>query len=76
LFSDKNHIHPVAWYERSKMCIVDGVLRGFRAYLVMEQEAMEIQDLVVISFLIAENKAGKDLGPGTVEQGSSICSKP
>ncbi|KAF5359571.1 hypothetical protein D9756_002992 [Leucocoprinus leucothites] len=57
LYTDQDSVHPVAWFERHRLCVIDGVLRTFNAFLAMEEEAVEIRDLVVVSFLVAERVA-------------------
>ncbi|KAJ3562847.1 hypothetical protein NP233_g9320 [Leucocoprinus birnbaumii] len=57
LYSDRDNTNPVAWFERYKLRVVDGALRKFSAFLAMEEEAVEMQDLVVISFSIAKKVA-------------------
>ncbi|KAF5359570.1 hypothetical protein D9756_002991 [Leucocoprinus leucothites] len=72
---DQDTVHPIAWFEGYKLRFIDGSLKGFKAFLAMEEEVVEVQDLVVLSFLIAENKMRKDMKPGTIEGGRSTLSR-
>jgi hypothetical protein len=67
LFNDHDSVRPIAWYEKSKVRVVEGILTGFRACLALEEEAMEIQDFLVISFLIIESQTRRDTRPAGIE---------
>ncbi|KDR82277.1 hypothetical protein GALMADRAFT_207546 [Galerina marginata CBS 339.88] len=47
---------PIAWFERSKKRVVDGQVVVHKAFLALQPEALEIQDVTVLSFLILEQK--------------------
>ncbi len=67
LFGDRDAVRPIAWYERSRVRVVEGVLTGFRACLALEEEAIEIRDFLVVSFLIIENQTRRDIRPSSLE---------
>lgn len=67
LFNDHDAVRPIAWYERSKVRVVEGILTGFRACLALEEEAIEIRDSLVISFLAIEGQMRKDIRPSGIE---------
>jgi hypothetical protein len=47
----------VAWFTASRRIIVDRVPTIYAAHLTLQPEALEIQDLCIISFLILEQKS-------------------
>ncbi|KAH9483432.1 hypothetical protein JR316_0002900 [Psilocybe cubensis] len=47
---------PIAWFEKSRKRVVDGEVVLHKAFLALQPEAMEIRDIVVLSFLILELK--------------------
>jgi hypothetical protein len=65
LFSDYDTDNPIAWYERSKLRVIDGVLKSFPASLTLRDEAKEVQDIVVISLLVVEDRIRGDFRPGS-----------
>jgi len=54
LASDPNT--PIAWFEKSKKRVVDGRVVVHKAFLALQPEAVEIQDVAVLSFLVLEQK--------------------
>ncbi len=56
LFSGRKSANPIACYEGSKFLEVNGRLKEIPAFLALEREAILIQDLVVLSFLVVENQ--------------------
>lgn len=64
LFRDGDSEHPIAWFERSKKRVVDGVPTIIQAWLALEREVIPIQDTVVVSFLIVEHKLRTGVNAG------------
>jgi len=60
LFSDADSVHPIAWFEKSKKRVMNGVPMIIQASLALEQEAVVIQDIAVVSFLVVEHKLRTD----------------
>ncbi|KAF9443143.1 hypothetical protein P691DRAFT_713673 [Macrolepiota fuliginosa MF-IS2] len=73
LFKDDNSEHPIAWFERSKKRVVDGVPTIFQAWLALEPEAIAIQDAVIVSFLIIEHKLRTDIKAGHLVGGRAAA---
>ncbi|KAG5220430.1 cullin-associated nedd8-dissociated protein [Salix suchowensis] len=48
---------PIAWFQGSRKMVVDGVPTVLPAFLVLQPDAADMQDLTVVSFLILEHKA-------------------
>ncbi|KAF7437469.1 hypothetical protein PC9H_004310 [Pleurotus ostreatus] len=48
---------PIAWFQSSRKLVMDGVPTVLPAFLVLQPDAADIQDLTVVSFLILEQKA-------------------
>ncbi|KAJ8521835.1 hypothetical protein ONZ45_g1510 [Pleurotus djamor] len=47
---------PIAWFQRSSKLVVNNLSSTVPAFLVLQPDAVEIQDSVVLSFLILEHK--------------------
>ncbi|KAG9223349.1 hypothetical protein PLEOSDRAFT_1101109 [Pleurotus ostreatus PC15] len=47
---------PIGWFQSSRKLVMDGVPTVLPAFLVLQPDAADIQDLTVISFLILEHK--------------------
>ncbi|KAF9440595.1 hypothetical protein P691DRAFT_801818 [Macrolepiota fuliginosa MF-IS2] len=67
LYSDDDSAHPIAWYERDKIRVVDGVLRGIGAFIAMEEAGIQIQDHVVLSLLVIESQIRRGEAGGLAE---------
>ncbi|KAF7437470.1 hypothetical protein PC9H_004311 [Pleurotus ostreatus] len=48
---------PIAWFQGSRKMVMDGVPTVLPAFLVLQPDAADMQDLTVVSFLILEQKA-------------------
>ncbi|KAF8888295.1 hypothetical protein BD779DRAFT_1524597 [Infundibulicybe gibba] len=64
LYSARAPNVPIAWFQPSEHSSVNGVTRIYAAYLALQPEALEIRDLVVISFLVLEQDY-RECGRGT-----------
>jgi len=66
LFSEGDSERPIAWFERSKKRVVNGVPTIIQAWLALEREAIPIRDAVVVSFLIVEHKVRTGINAGNM----------
>ncbi|KAF7773179.1 hypothetical protein Agabi119p4_5346 [Agaricus bisporus var. burnettii] len=72
LYNDYDTENPIATYERSKRRVIDGGLKSFPASLTLNDEATEIQDLIVISLLVVEGRIRGDFRPGSYRKSLSL----
>ncbi|KAF7773508.1 hypothetical protein Agabi119p4_5675 [Agaricus bisporus var. burnettii] len=72
LYNDYDPENPIATYERSKRRVIDGGLKSFPASLTLNDEATEIQDIIVISLLVIEGRIRGDFRPGSYRKSLSL----
>ncbi|KAG5643315.1 hypothetical protein DXG03_001199 [Asterophora parasitica] len=48
---------PIAWFTASRSLTINGITSTENAFLTLRPEAIEIQDVVIMSFLILEHKS-------------------
>lgn len=72
LYNDNDTENPIATYERSKRRVIDGGLKSFPASLTLNDEATEIQDMIVISLLVIEGRIRGDFRPGSYRKSLSL----
>ncbi|EKM78004.1 hypothetical protein AGABI1DRAFT_107775 [Agaricus bisporus var. burnettii JB137-S8] len=72
LYNDYDPENPIATYERSKRRVIDGGLKSFPASLTLNDEATEIQDIIVISLLVVEGRIRGDFRPGSYRKSLSL----
>ncbi|XP_006458994.1 hypothetical protein AGABI2DRAFT_191082 [Agaricus bisporus var. bisporus H97] len=72
LYNDYDPENLIATYERSKRRVIDGGLKSFPASLTLNDEATEIQDIIVISLLVVEGRIRGDFRPGSYRKSLSL----
>ncbi|KAF8876392.1 hypothetical protein BD779DRAFT_1677796 [Infundibulicybe gibba] len=62
---------PIAWFETSKRRVIEGVPNISRPYLALQPDALLIQDITIVSFLVLEQKSRMMTKSGQIISGSA-----